>query len=165
MKRVKKFNEFFDTKELKDIHGESPIVINKNFLKENIHKFITKISKINFPFMAAFDEAHKKEGKLDLNGLTVSIDFDKIMDRWNFIIEDEKYKLTLGIVINSISNYNVFIDLDDQQTENIRKVSRFNLNYEELINILNKFYITTIEKYGFENLLKYNRQEYISKYN
>ena len=65
-----------------------------------------------------------------------------------------------------MSNYDVFIDLEDISGMTTLKTSaRYDVDYNELVRLMNQIYIPLAKKYGFEKLLEYNQSNYIAKYN
>lgn len=165
MKRIKKFFELFDTQELRDradatdIKGND-VINNLGNFRENISKFITKISRMNFPFIEAFTKGGKK-----IDDFVTYARYDDTMERWNLVAESKKYKLILGVAINSVSNYDVFIDLKDKEEKETKSISRFHITYMDLVNLIEKNYSSIAKQHGFGKLIEYNRSNYISKYN
>ena len=124
--KLKKFNEFFDSEELRD-NPENELMkltgdmsynfgkkIDYDFKTENIANFITKISDVHYPFMRAFSDATMEDGgEIKFNNFSVFTRYDEEEGYYNFTAKSDDYFLVLGLKINSMNDYDVYVYIDD----------------------------------------------------
>ena len=177
--KLKKFNEFFDSEELRDkpehelmkMTGDMSYNFGKkidyDFKTENIGNFITKISDTHFAFMRAFSDATMEEGgEIKFNNFKVYTKYDEDEDYYNFIVESKTHLVVLGIKINSMNNYDAYVYVDDiSNKEEIETFEELGVTYMDVISIINEVYLPQIKELGLQELINYNFQDFISKNN
>jgi hypothetical protein len=177
--KLKKFNELFDTKELRD-QPEHELIkltgdtshsfgdkIDYDFKTENIGNFITKISDVHYPFMMAFSDATNKEGgEIKFGNFKLYTKYDEDEDYYNFIVESKTHLVVLGIKINSMNNSDAYVYVDDiSDKEEIETFEELGVTYMDVISIINEVYLPQIKELGLQELIKYNFEDFISKNN
>jgi hypothetical protein len=173
MKYLKKFNEMFDTEDIKSRHeidflsGRLKNIgknVDQNFKDEEAIHFTTKLSMYNFPFFKAFITSGEEEG-LGFDGFSVHTS-DDIHYNAVYLVTSDKYTVAMCLKINKVDNYNVFIYLDDRDdlrnTEKNPGVNFDGLTYNQLCDKIKEFFIPFIKQAGFGDLLKYNEEENIN---
>ena len=177
--KLKKFNELFDTEELRDspenelmkLTGDTSHSFGKkidyDFKTENIGNFITKISDVHYPFMRAFSDASVSDsGEIKFNNFKVYTKYDEDEDYYNFISESKTHLLILGIKINSMNNYDAYVYVDDiSNKEEIETFEEQGVTYMDVIDIINQIYLPKVKELGLQELIKYNYEDFISKNN
>ena len=175
--KIKKFNEFFDNDTLKgqheidwlkkDISHSFTNKIDFDFKKEDINNFINKITGNSHPFLMAFDEANASEsGEMKFKDFKVYIKYNKDEDIWNFMSESDKYLMILGVKINSMNSYDIYVYVDDNEKKDIlRTYEEEKATYDDVVNIIDDVYIKLAKEFGFEELLGYDNDRYIVRNN
>lgn len=177
---IKKFNELFDSEEVKDnTFSEDPKAeidfLSKNFGKyakidynpdENtIGKLMDKIS-YKCSFMSVFLDADKTEnGVIDFGDFDVLVRFNEDEKYHAFIIADSRYMLVLSIRTNN-NNYDLIISLYDSEfPDEIQSFNQSNITFERVISIIKNEYTSVIEDLDFDKVLGYNFNLNFQKYN
>lgn len=163
--RIKRFFEIFDTEDIKSRHeidwlsGKLSNIgknVDHNFKDETIGRFITKISQYNYPFFMQFDKADR-EGQLDFGDFKIYTNYDEEDKHWAFVAASDKYMVVLGIKINSVNNYDIYIYFDDVESPDDEEKSPGSeyqgITYAELITLIKEMYIPFLIDAGFEDLL------------
>ena len=177
--KLKKFNEFFDSEELRDepehelmkMTGDISYNFGKkidyDFKTENIGNFITKISDTHFAFMRAFSDASNKEGgEIKFSNFVVFSSYDEEEGYYNFTAKSDDYFLVLGLKINSMNDYDVYVYVDDiRDEESLETFEEEGVTYMDIVHIITDIYLPQAKKLGFEELLKYNIEDIITKSN
>lgn len=177
--KLKKFNEFFDSEELRDnpenelmkLTGDMSYSFGKkidyDFKTENIGNFITKISDTHFAFMRAFSDATMEEGgEIKFNNFSVFTRYDEEEGYYNFTAKSDDYFLVLGLKINSMNDYDVYVYVDDiKDEESLETFEEEGVTYMDVVHIITDIYLPQAKKVGFEELLKYNIEDIITKSN
>lgn len=157
--RIKKFNELFDTDELKSQHeidflqGKDilqDINIPIDFKNEPMSYLMHKLAKFNFPFLGIFFE--NPEG-YKFKDCEISIS-DMEDGFWIFVIKSGKKIVSIGLKINKTSDYNIFIYTENGTKESENGVEFNNLNYREIVNIIKNEYIPILAN-NFDDILTY----------
>lgn len=177
--KLKKFNEFFDSEELRDLPEHELIKltgdtshsfgkkIDYDFKTENIGNFITKISDIHFPFMRAFSDATMSDtGDIKFNNFKVYTKYDEDEDYYNFMVESKTHLLILGIKINDMNDYDIYIYVDDiNNKEELEAFEELGVTYMDIISIITEIYLPQIKELGLQELVTYNFGDFIAKSN
>lgn len=162
--RIKKFNELFDTEELKsnheikylqgrtnDILSDMSKVINSE--DETIYYLMQKLIKFKFPFFSAFFD-HIKEG---IEFDTFEVGVTQMDGEWIFTVKsDDTNVVSIGIVINQKNNYNIFIAYGD--LEDLNGYEYVSINTDDLIEVIEEVYTPLLVDYGYNEFLEYNSE-------
>jgi hypothetical protein len=167
---IKSFNEFFDNEDLKGQHeidyltGDLLKGIGKNIDKmdnDNISKFISRMATINFPFFEAFLKA--ASGDCDDNRLVlpdgVVVFVSKNGEYYQLIAnsKDETKYIIFSIRINSMNNYDVAVDVyDNNNPENDGNCFYESLTFDKVKELIIDVYLPSIETLKFFELPKFN---------
>jgi len=160
--RIKKFNELFDSEEIKSSHeldilqGKDILkdVINLpiNFTNEGISGLISKITKFNYPFIGVFLE--KPDG-MKFSNCETRLAQSQDEDFWVFITEAGDSVVTLGIRINKTNDYDVFIYSEDGTEGSEDGLHYDHTSYSQLMEIIKDAYIPMLISYDFGDILTY----------
>ena len=161
--RIKKFNELFDTDDLKAQHendylrGQMTNIIRNmtsiDLKNDDISRLLHRIIREE-PFFAAFEDEVTGYGfdsdlyyneEYDFYLLNVSSD----------ISSEDATAVSLGIKINSINNYNVFVYVDEDSED----YGYDNLTFQQLIQFINTDYKKILIELGLGDLLEYNNSD------
>ena len=176
MKKLKKFNELFDSEELRDFpeheiaklsgdysHIIDPTIPMITFKDDTIVNFISKVSYAKFPFFKAFLDATDEDGgELNFDGFKVGMKYDEEEKYYNLIAFSESHLLVIGVKIITHDKYDVFIysdNLDDE--EYFKDFEAQGVNINEFFNIIHDVYLPELQEIGFSELSHYNYEDYI----
>lgn len=168
---IKRFNELFDSEEMKDyVLSQDPSAeidyLAKNYSKyakvdykfgiESIDNLLMKVINFHHPFMKAFLDANEtEEGKLEFSDFDLLIRYDDTENYQAFILASERFMLVLGIRVVG-EKFDVYLLLDDAEDEDkILSFEEKNITFNEVVNIISQEYISAIKEYGFSELLNY----------
>lgn len=177
--KLKKFNEFFDSEELRDdpenelmkLTGDMSYNFGKkidyDFKTENIANFITKMSDIHFPFMRAFSDATISDsGEISFGNFKLYTKYDEDEKYYNFIVESKTHLLILGVKINDMNDYDVYVYIDDvRNKEEIETFEENGVTYMDIVDIITDIYLPKAKELGLEKIVSYNFEDFISKNN
>jgi len=177
--KIKKFNELFDTEELRDspenelikLTGDSSYSFGKkidyDFKTENIGNFITKISDVHYPFMRAFSDATISDtGDIKFGNFKVYTKYDEDGKYYNLISESKTHLLILGIKINAMNNYDIYVYVDDiSNKEELETFEEQGVTYMDVISIIDEIYLPKAKELGLQELINYNFGDFIAKNN
>jgi len=177
--KLRKFNEFFDSEELRDLPehelmkltGDTSYSfgnkIDYDFKTENIGNFITKMSDVHFPFMRAFSDASVSDsGEISFDNFKVYTKYDEDEEYYNFITESKTHLLILGVKINDMNNYDVYVYVDDvKNKEEIETFEEQGVTYMDIVDIITDIYLPKAKELGLEKIVSYNFDDFISKNN
>lgn len=174
--KLKKFNEFFDTEELKAKHeidyltGNIKNLIGKkvewNFKDENISNLVCKMADLHLPFMRAFVEADGMEdSKMSFSNFDIMVRYDDESKFYNFLVKSENSILVLGIRIESMNRYDVYVYMDSENEEDLKVFEEKNVTYNEVVDIIKDLYMPELVDLGFTELLDYDIEKYYSSKN
>lgn len=174
MSNIKKFNEFFDTEDLRDQHEIEYLTgkirdyaktIDYNFKDTTIENFISKIT-FTFPFMVAFTEASTgKTGEKKFSNFKVSIKYIEDDDFYNFLVTDDTRMISLGVRLLQDNKYDVFIVVDDLREEDSKVFEESGVSYEDLCSIIANLFIPSVMEFDFDALISYKFDELITRSN
>jgi hypothetical protein len=162
--RIKKFNELFDTEELKsnfeikylqgkteDILADMSKVINTE--DETIYYLMQKLIKFKFPFFSAFFD-HIKDG---IEFETFELGITQMDGEWIFTVKsDNTNVVSLGIIINAKNDYNVFIAYGD--VDDLKGYEYKSLDIEDFSKVIDEVYIPTLMDYNYSEFVDYNSE-------
>lgn len=156
--RIKRFNELFDTEDLKSEH-------EVDYLKGDINKIIGSMKPIDFendnivrlidriirevPFFAAFKDEVSGYGYIadirqieELNSYTFNVVSEK----------DSSLSASLLIKINSMNSYDAYVVADEANGHD-------GLDYSELIQFINTDYKKILVELGLDDIMDYNNSD------
>jgi hypothetical protein len=177
MKRIKKFNELFDTGELRDnpehelskITGDPSYILDTSipmmtFKDDTITNVISKISYLKFPFFRAFlDATDQEDGKLEFDGFSIGMKWDGENKSHNLLVFSETNLLTISLKIKNLNNYDVFIASDElENEENFKSLEVEGVDMNQLVDIIHDAYLPELEELDFSELTYYNYEDYLS---
>lgn len=158
--RIKKFNELFDSEELKS-HHELDILQGKNILKdinmpidfknESIAYLMHKLAKFNFPFLGIFFD--NPDGIKFKNCETGVADLGDGF--WMFGVESGKRVVSIGLRVNQTNDYDIFVYTEDGTEEGEGGLEYDNLTYKEIVEIIKDEYIPMLINNDFGDILRY----------
>ncbi len=164
--RIKKFNELFDTEDLKSKHeidylrGDFKKIIGTKELdlkNENIYHLISKMSRFNLPFMSAFmtDDLENV-----VEGMSLKITKSPEDDYYVFGAEDDYNLVAIGIAPNSpkYGRYKMFVFAEDKSELEDPTVYEYeDLSYQELIEYMKELYIPALYDFQLGQLVEFNK--------
>lgn len=150
--RIKKFNELFDSDDIKSQH-EVEFLQGKNILKdinipidfknESISYLLHKLAKFDFPFLSIFFD--NPDGVFR-NYETSIMSMDD--GYWMFSIKsDDEITVSIGIKVNKTSDYDVFVYSSDDDGMEYK-----DLDYKELCDVIKDVYIPMLINNDFDIL-------------
>jgi hypothetical protein len=175
--KLKKFNEFFDTEELKSRHeidylsGNIKKLIGKkvewNFKDENISNLISKMADLHLPFLRAFVEADGMENsKMSFDTFDIMVRYDDESKFYNFLVMSGATMLVLGLRIKSMNNYDIYVYLDSENdVDSLKVFEENNVTYDDVVSIIKDLYIPELVDCGFDKLLDYDYERYYTSKN
>jgi hypothetical protein len=169
--KIKRFFELFDTDDMKSQHEIDYLSgnfrnlgqkVERDFKNEDIGAFIRKIADWHFPFFKAFEDAVQEDSaQLDLEGFSVYISRGDD-DFWSFVAHSKKHAVILGVKVNEVNKYDIYIYLDNAEAMDDENQSPgFELNgldYNTVVEKIKGIYVPFIKEAGFEKLFKYNSE-------
>lgn len=176
MKKLKRFNELFDSDELRDnpeheitkltgdySHLLDPTVPMITFKDDNIVNFLSKVSYVMFPFFKAFiDATNEDKGELEFSNFKVGMKYDEQEKYYNLLAFSEEHLLVIGLKIISHDKYDIFIYSDNLNDEEYFKdFEAKEVNINEFCNIVHDVYLPELKEVGFIELSDYNYEDYI----
>lgn len=178
---IKKFNELFDSEEMKDqVFSENPSAeidylrgdvakyakVDYDFRTPDIDSLLAKLINFCHPFLKVFIDANEtEEGRIEFHDFDVLIRYDQEEEYHAFILASERYMVVLSIKVNE-EDYNTYILVDDQQNpDSILSFEENNITFNQLSDIIKEEFIPAIKKYGFEDILNYNFIRNLEAYN
>lgn len=178
--KIKKFNELFDSEEIKDlVFSTDPSAeidyLSKNYSKytkvdytpdkKTIENLLLKIVNYRYPFMSVFLQADREpNGIIETEDFNIMIRYDEEHNYHAFILADENYMIILSIRVND-TNYDAMLAIYDVETQEVENFEENNITFEDVVNIIENEYISTIKEYGFEEVLGYNYIIKLQSYN
>jgi hypothetical protein len=180
MKKLKKFNELFDSEELRDnpeheitkISGDysylvDPTIPMITFKDDNIVNLLSKVSYARFPFFKAFMNATNEDGgELKFDGFKVGMKYDEEEKYYNLLAFSEEHLLVIGVKILSHDKYDVFIYSDNLNDEEYFKdFEAKEVNINQFFDIIQDVYLPELQEVGFSELTHYNYEDYLSMSN
>lgn len=158
--KIKRFNELFDTEDLRNAHEVNYLKgdINKiigdmepiDFNSDNIVRLIDRISR-EIPFFVAFKD------EVSGYGFSTDMGFLEEIDSYIFNVMSEKdYSIVVSLLIkiNSINNYDAYV-IDEEKDD----YGYNGLNYRQLVDFINDDYRKILIELGFNDLLEYNNED------
>jgi hypothetical protein len=170
--KIKRFLELFDTDDIKSRHEIEYLSgnfknlgrqkVERDFQHEDIGNLIRKMIDWNYPFFKAFEDA-VKEDSAEINFNEFSAYISKGDDEyWSFVIHSKEYTTVIGIKVNKVNNYDIYIYLDKFDAMDDESLSpgfeMDGISYNELIEKINSIFIPFIKEAGFEKILDYNKE-------
>lgn len=165
--RVKKFNELFDSEDIKSHHeidylsGKVDKILKNisypiNFKNDSISYLISKISRYNFPF---FDVFFSHPDGYNFKDFSSRISYLEEDDTWFFVTEKEDgVIISLGIKINKTNNYEAIIYAEGTDEDPIG-YEYTGLSYNGLMEVIKEMYIPILIDNEMSEILDYNSQE------
>lgn len=176
MKKLKKFNELFDSEELRDnpehelakISSDysylvDPTIPMITFKDDNIVNFLSKVAYAKFPFFKAFIDATDEDGgELKFEDFKVGMKYDEDEKYYNLLAFSEEHLLVIGVKILSHDKYDVFIYSDNLNDEEYFKdFEAKEVNINQFFDIIHDVYLPELQEVGFSELSHYNYEDYL----
>jgi hypothetical protein len=172
MKNIKKFNELFDTEDLKNRHeipfltGElqkSLTKIDNNFRDDNIENLTSKL-QYKFPFFSAYIEAaNSNSGEKKFSNFKALMKNDDKNGYYYYVASNDYEFVTIGVKIISNNLYDVVAAHEDGDYE--RHMDEKGLSFDELCEVVRQVFIESLMGAGFTDLISYNYQNVLSRIN
>ena len=173
MKKLKKFNELFDTDDLKSrseidyLSGNLSHLgkkLDHNFKDEGMIDLLHKISNYHYPFFELFEELYLNGGSIKFDEFEAYISHgEETNDHCVLVAKSPEFIVALGLKINSVNNYDAFIYFDDVEfpdDEDKNPGSDFEgLSFTELMAEIKEVYINFIKDAGFDELLEISKDK------
>lgn len=164
--RIKKVFELFDTDDLKSENEIAYLTGNFKDLINNVTRMVkkgeekigwlvSKIASYHFPFMGAFIDNIK--APINFNNFKIRSCEDETNGYYVFIIQSDESLVALGVRINSMNDYDVYVVSYDGDDDG-EGMEYKNLDYSELLNIVQEVYIPVILGNDFGDILEYQKE-------
>ena len=179
---IKKFNELFDSPEMKDfVLSEDPSAeidflrkdykkyakVDWDFKEQDIKSFLNKLIEYKQPFFSVFLDADDKEnGVLEFEDFDVVVRYDEAEDTYAFIIADERFMLVLQVKIMG-EKYDITLLLDDLEADEdeLYVYEEKGITFNQVFDIIGRQYVIAIDQCGFTDILNYNHIQNLQTYN
>lgn len=178
--RIKRFNELYDSEEIKDlVFSTDPSAeidyLTKNYSKytkvdytpdkKTIENLLLKIVNYRYPFMSVFLQADREpNGIIETEDFNIMVRYDDEHKYHAFILADDRHMIILSIRVNK-EDYDAMLAVYDIETEEVENFEENNLTFDDIVSIIENEYISTIKEYGFEDVLGYNYIIKLQAYN
>lgn len=172
MKNIKKFNELFDTEDLKNRH-EIPFLtgelqkslkkIDNDFKDDTIENLTSKL-QYKFPFFSAYIEAADSEtGEKNFGNFKVFMKHNDKSDYYYYIASNDNEFVMIGVKIISNNLYDVVAAHEDGSYE--RHLDEEGLSFDELCELIRQVFIESLMGAGFNDLIAYNYTSVLTRIN